>query len=412
MKKIFFFVWMTMFVRILSIEAQTVVIADFDTSFPTSQGIVTDAGTAAGSGSVAVEPAPDRTGNALHATYGDYEQNLQLGITLPQGKVLSDYGSIVLDIYYPSSGDNSYKDVKYSINNEAKTKIDATGNNLGQWKTVTIPLNASGGNTFTFEIGYNAASGGNFYIDNVQINEKGEGGGGTPGVSSVFEDFEAAAVEDSYDMKRWYPEDGSATVSADPANPDEKSVHVITSNWDAFLKMNIVLPSGKTLADYETFSFDIYIGTNSDDEYPNYKNMFVYLDDVIKYEESDYPPQADIAVWTTKTFALADWSLTDSEKAKSEFTLAFGLSTNTGDYYIDNVKLTEKTGMGINDISSGNALFHSIDWTKAVNIQVYSPAGQLLKASVSSLPALPGGVYIIRAQMEGTPVVTKMIIRK
>jgi hypothetical protein len=342
---------------------------------------------------------------------------------LPSGKTLADYETFSFDIYIGTNSSDEYPNYKkMQVYLDDEKKYDESDfpkqADIAVWTTKTFALDdwsltdlEKAKSEFALAFGL-STNNGDYYVDNFRLKEKGEGGGGTPGVSSVFEDFEAAAVEDSYDMKRWYPEDGSATVSADPANPDEKSVHVITSNWDAFLKMNIVLPSGKTLADYETFSFDIYIGANSKDEYPNYKNMFVYLDDVKKYEESDFPPQADIAAWTTKTFVLDNWSLTDLEKAKSEFTLAFGISTDKGDYYIDNVKLTEKKGMGINDISSGNALFHSIDWTKATNIQVYSPTGQLLKTSVSSLPALPGGVYIIRAQIEGTPVVTKMIIRK
>jgi hypothetical protein len=411
MKKIIFLICITAFAGLSNINAQTVIIADFDTSFPISHSIVTNVGALASSGSTAIEAAPGRADNALHATYGGYEQNLQLNVALPQDKILSDYESIALEIYYPVAGDNRYKDVKYSINNGTKTKIDATGGDLGQWKTLTIPLNVAGDNSFTFEIGYNAASGGNFYIDNFQLKEKGEGGegGSIPEASSVFENFEDKTIGSVYDMKRWYPEDGSATISVDPANPDEKSVRITTSNWDAFLKMDFVLPSEKTLADYETFSFDIYIPANSNDEYPNYKNMFVYLDDVKKHEESDYPQQAEIAVWTTKTFNFDNLSLTDSEKAKNSFALAFGLSTDKGDYYIDNAKLTEKAETGINEALSGN---ESLDWTKATNIRIYNLNGQLLKSSIFPTFALAGGLYIIKAEVGGKPVVTKMIIKK
>ncbi|MDR2805479.1 MAG: T9SS type A sorting domain-containing protein [Dysgonamonadaceae bacterium] len=368
MKKIIFFICITVFLALSNVGAQTVIIADFDTSFPVSHSIVTNAGAPASSGSTAVEAAPDRTDNALHATYGGYEQNLQLSITLPQDKALSDYESIELEIYYPTTGDNRYKDVKYSINNGTKVKVDATGGDLGKWKTLTIPLNVSGGNSFTFEIGYNAASGGNFYIDNFQLKEKGEGGGETPGISSVFEDFEDKTIGDIYDMKRWYPEDGSATVSADPANPDEKSVHITTSNWDAFLKMDIILPEEKTLADYESFSFDIYIPANSNDEYPNCKNMFVYLDDVKKYEESDYPQQAEIAAWTTKTFYFDNLSLTDLEKAKNSFALAFGLSTDKGNYYIDNFQLKEKGEGGGGETPEASSVFENFEEKTTGNV--------------------------------------------
>ncbi|MDR1683821.1 MAG: T9SS type A sorting domain-containing protein, partial [Candidatus Symbiothrix sp.] len=324
------------------------------------------------------------------------------------------YESFEIDIYYGTSGDNYHKDVKYSVNSGSKTKIDATGDNLGVWKTLIIPVNVSGGNTFTFEIGYHANSGANFYLDNFKMKEKtgsgGGGGGGDIGESSVFEDFESKNINDAYDMKRWYPEDGSAIVGADPADSNGKSVHILTSNWDAFLKMNIALPSGKTLSDYETFSFDIYIVNNSDDEYPNYKNMAIYLDDEKKYEESDYPGQAEIATWTTKIYSLSDWSLSNEEMGKSSFSLAFGLSTDHGDYYIDNVALTEKGGgsVFIPSVRASNI----IDWSKADYIQVYNIGGQLLNSNLSSVSALSDGCYILKAQIEGQRAIGKIIISK
>jgi hypothetical protein len=385
---------------------------DFDATLPTAKGIVNNAGTAVSSGSAVVEAAPGRTGNALHATFGGYEQNLQMSITLPAGKTLSDYENIELDIYYGTSGDNTYKDVKYSLNNGTKTKIDATSgsSSLGVWKTLSIPLSATGGNTFTFEIGYNAPSGANFYIDNFKMKEKaGTVNPPTPG-ASVFEDFETKSIGDVYDMKRWYPEDGSATVVADPANAAGKSVHVITSNWDAFLRMNIQLPEGKTLNNYETFSFDIYIGNNSNDEYPNYKNLFIYLDDVKKYEENDYPKQADIATWTTKTFTWEQLALTNEEKAKTNFTLAFGMSTDKGDYYIDNVRLTEKDG-GETSIPVIN-LPQNMDWSKATNIQVYNMNGQRLNIAFPTKNSCPAGLYIVKGQIEGKTISQKILITK
>jgi hypothetical protein len=387
-------------------------IIDFDATLPTAHGIVNNAGTAVTSGSTVIANGPGRTDQALHATFGGYEQNLQMSITLPSGKTLSNYESIELEINYPTTGDNKYKDVKYSINNGTKTNIDATGDKLGTWKTLTIPLSVSGGNTFTFEIGYNAGSGANFYIDNFKMKEKSESnGGGETGESSVFEDFESKNTGDVYEMKRWYPEDASATVAADPANAAEKSVHIVTSNWDAYLKMNIVLPEEKTLADYETFAFDIYIGANPNDEYAIYKKLYIYLDDEKKYrdyEEDEYPEQAPLATWTTKTYSLADWALSAAENAKTAFSLAFGISTDKGDYYIDNVRLTEKAGMGIDLVSKES---QAIDWSKAANIQVFDLNGRLLKQAVSNgnLSGLPAGSYILKGELNGKPVVGKIM---
>lgn len=70
---------------------------------------------------------------------------------------------------------------------------------------------------------------------------------------------------------------------------------------------------------------------------PNYKNSFVFLDDVKKLETTGYAKQAEMSTWTTKTFTLASLALTSLELAKSTFALAFGLSTDKGNYFIDNV---------------------------------------------------------------------------
>ena len=111
------------------------------------------------------------------------------------------------------------------------------------------------------------------------------GGDVTPPPTSgnVTIDFNDKTIGQTEAMKAWYTTDGTATIAADPTNAGNKAVNIVTTNWDAFLKLNITLPSGKTLANYESLMFDIYIGTNANDANPNYKNMFIYLDDVKKY---------------------------------------------------------------------------------------------------------------------------------
>ena len=69
--------------------------------------------------------------------------------------------------------------------------------------------------------------------------------------------------------------------------------------------------------------------------------MFIYLDDEKKFENTDFKLD-DVAVWTTKTFELSR-GVPSAENAKSSFDLAFGISTDKGNYYIDNVKMKEKT---------------------------------------------------------------------
>ena len=124
-----------------------------------------------GSGTTEINANPDGIGNSLLATNGGYGRWLQLSITLPGGKSLSDYESLYFDIYYGTTGDNTYKDVKYSFNNDSKIDIDKTQNNLGVWKTLSIDVDGlTIGNSFTFEVGYNSDNGGNFRVDNIKLS--------------------------------------------------------------------------------------------------------------------------------------------------------------------------------------------------------------------------------------------------
>lgn len=258
---------------------------------------------------------------------------------------------------------------------------------------------------------------GNYYIDNVKLT-----GGGVPppppGGILTIADFNDKSIGATLEMKEWYPEDGTATIAADPANSSNKVVNIVTTNWDAFLKLNVTLPSGKTLANFESLSFDIYIPSNANDANPNYKNMFVYLDDVKKFENTDYPKQADVAVWTTKTFELSALALTSAENAKASFNLAFGMSTDKGNYYIDNVKMKEKTtsirittekliGLYV----SGNTLY--FNGMQAHKVAVYDLKGSLQATGqhVSSMDVshLNAGVYIVKAEVDGKIMIGKVI---
>ena len=128
-------------------------------------------GNDASDGSVGIVEKPGGTGKSLHAVNGNYDRWLQCSINLPTGKNLSDYEKLYFEIYYGTSGDNTYKDVKYSFNNGTKKDIDQTQSNLGSWKTLSIPVSElTIENSFTFEIGFHSSSGGNFDIDNLRLS--------------------------------------------------------------------------------------------------------------------------------------------------------------------------------------------------------------------------------------------------
>jgi hypothetical protein len=232
--------------------------------------------------------------------------------------------------------------------------------------------------------------------------------------STVF-DFEADAIGTTYGMKAWNSGDGTATVEANPTNAAEKSVHIITSNWNAVIALPVTLPAGKTLADIESLSFDVYI-TNEDSQN---KKKEVYIDGTKVHEDDGYPNQGALNTWTTKNIIFSEFSvgLSAADLAKSTFTLAAGISTNNGNYFIDNITLNEKPN-ALNKVQTAPAfLYHngiiSVLNSKQADITVFNILGkQILSvatASTLSLSNLPSGIYIIKVKVDGQNNTAKIV---
>ena len=237
----------------------------------------------------------------------------------------------------------------------------------------------------------------------------------TPPASSAVFDFEADAIGTTYGMKAWNSGDGTATVEANPTNATEKSVHIITSNWNAVIALPVTLPAGKTLADIESLSFDVYI-TNEDSQN---KKKEVYIDGTKVHEDDGYPNQGALNTWTTKNIMFSELSvgLSAADLAKSTFTLAAGISTNNGNYFIDNIRLNEKPS-ALNRVKTAPAFFYhngiiSVLNGKQADITVFNILGkQILSAATAStlsLSNLPSGIYIVKVKVDGQNNTAKIV---
>ncbi|MCL2650691.1 MAG: T9SS type A sorting domain-containing protein, partial [Candidatus Azobacteroides sp.] len=287
---------------------------------------------------------------------------------------------------------------------------------LNTWTTKSYSLaGATAGNTFVLGIGMSTNKG-DYYITNVRLKAKTST---TPSTEYfTISDFESYTIGDIGTVfSKWNrPSDGAVTIVADPApaGTNGKSANIVTTDYDTFLGLNVTLPSGTTLDDYTDILFDIYIGANPGDSNPNYKNMFVYIDGNAFYSsETSYPKQADLNTWTTKSYSLT------GATAGNTFVLGIGMSTNTGDYYIDNVKLKAKAGtveiipqytIGKSYVSN-NVLF--VGDAQAEKVFVYDINGklQILKQNVSTveLDNLAKGVYIAKIIAGGQAQTIKFI---
>ncbi|MDX9748581.1 MAG: T9SS type A sorting domain-containing protein [Paludibacter sp.] len=382
-----------------------------------------------GTATVAVDPV-NANNKVAHVVTTNWDAILKLTVTLPAGKKLGDFDSFSYDIYIPTNPNDQNPNYKngFVYLDDVKKQEDTSypmQAPVATWTTKTFTIASlnltdaeKAKTTFTIAFGMSTDKG-NYYVDNVKLNGGGEVVNPSDGVV-VVNDFNASTVGQAFTMKAWYPADGTATVAVDPANSGNKAVQIVTSNWDALLQLTVTLPSGKTLVNYESMSFDIYIPTNANDANPNYKNMNIYIDNVKKFEDTSYPLQAPIATWTTKTYPFSTMALTTAELAKSTFALAFGMSTDKGNYYIDNVKLTPKVGPlavtspteNIRVAYNAGGILH-IAGDQAEMIHLYDSRGvlQMSASNISQLDIsdLPTGLYIAKIKVGGKQFINKLL---
>lgn len=380
-------------------------------------------------GTATVSANPTNASNkAVRVVTSNWDAMLKLNVSLPAGKTLANYDELSFDIYIPAnSGDENpnYKKMHVFIDDVKKHEDSdfIKQADLSTWTKKTFSftdLNVTDDekakSAFSLAIGMSTDKG-DYYIDNVKLREKDV----NPVEDLIIdiENFDTKTIGNAMPMKAWYETDGTALVAADPANANNKVVNIVTSNWDAMMKLNVTLPDGVNLGQCESMTFDIYIPTNANDGNPNYKNMFVYLDDVKKHEDTGYPKQADVAAWTTKTNLFDNFNLTDPEKAKTAFSLAFGMSTDKGNYYIDNVKIKKKFITSVENTAADPRFVYFtnnmliVRDNKLAVLQVYDINGRLSvnaeNASVLDLSHLSKGMYLVRVSLSGKNEMIKVI---
>ena len=154
------------------IDDVEIVPAPTNTLFDFESNTIGDAITTSGGGSTALvvaDPASVST-KAAQITMTAYNQYMSFSVTLPNGKLLSDYDRIYFDLYSTST---IYANL--SINANATVAYTETGynsqNTASSWTTKDYSLTGmSALNTFTLNIGYTSMNSGSYYIDNIKLH--------------------------------------------------------------------------------------------------------------------------------------------------------------------------------------------------------------------------------------------------
>jgi len=389
--------------------------------------IGTTGGTTVGwGGTVDVMANPVTTGNpstkVLHANSTNYMPIYFGSIALPAGaetlystirfKILVVGGG---DVNYPTFNILSSPDAWAFGSNPAPYKIAAIGYanlwgtaEIGVWKTVEFALSSSllipipeGHLVLNLSKGSSASLNCEYLIDDVELVSSV-----APAPVITLTDFESNTIGEVLNMRRYYPADATATVEANPTIAANKAVHILCTNWDSGLRQTVVLPTGKVLADYDKLSFDIYLSNGNAGD--TWKNIEAWVDGtkIINTESAGVA-----TAWETKQYALNNLAGANS------FVFDLGLNTNAGDYYLDNIKLTEKTtGLTNNTINplmiycSGNTLLIS----EIVNqVDVYNVEGRLMVSAKNTsnvdVAILERGIYIIKAIKDGQNYISKVV---
>jgi len=247
---------------------------------------------------------------------------------------------------------------------------------------------------------------------------------------STVIDFESDAIGTAYPVIAWGPADISAVVESNPAG-DGNSLHIINKNWNSYpLFSSVTLPAGKTIADIDSISFDLYFESIAEagGQIPNSWKSFNYFFGTVGTsfgagaptgsatnivgDPADNPGQT----WLHKKFAPV---VSDSILSLSlnQFDFGFGMGiNNAGNYFLDNITFVLKSGQGIVPVKPVVSQAYGITGGIRVNaanqnVSIYQIDGLLVKqvaGAVNQTIALAKGLYIVKV---GTANAVKVVVK-
>lgn len=341
-------------------------------------------------------------------TTTNWDNYIEVNVTLPAGKTLKNYKNIIFD-FYRYSGDDNYKKMLVYADDE---EIYLDGNYIEQgkekeWKRdkkYAIPATTNAGNSFKLRIGLNGTNKGHYAVDNIRLEERTEpigtydeskNGTVTNGWLMV-EDYQNAEPGDAATLASPWggePVNGEAKIEADPANASNLvATYTATAetdkNYNTLFAVNVTLPEGKTLKDYEKVSFKMYRFDSGDDDY---KQMLVKVGEEEIYKDvnaegkDDYVHQADTKTWTVKEYDIAK-----TVTAGNSFKLIFGVKTENAHYAVDEIRLLERAASVV-----------ELDGEPSISISHDTAAGEMTVSYSFNVTGYAGEEIKVVANVDG-----------
>jgi len=233
----------------------------------------------------------------------------------------------------------------------------------------------------------------------------------------MLDDFEAGNIDDTYAVYKAENSTSSTTaiVKVDPVVTSNQVVLFSNQNYGHYLQLNVTLPSGKKLSDYEKISFDVYCPTGMG----TYQTLRMGINQTLADLSNN--GSNSLTSWTTLERDIPTSFSTFS--ALSTFSMELGFRTDAKDYYIDNIKLKEVIGLPteINETTFNqikSPFFYSRNIITTVNeniadFDIYDIEGRLLKVayqvSTIDISDLNVGIYLIKMNMSGKLFIEKIV---
>ena len=345
-------------------------------------GLVNNDGTPHGTGQYDIVPDPNgQKGNVIHIYGADGPDGagaaqafLKFKYTLPEGRKLGDYVNLKFDVYVVDNKGIYGQGILMDINGKRATNYNTYAVNGAQnnaWATISLPLsnlNLSASDKEATEITIivaNQTGAANIYVDNIIMDWQI-----IPSGTKVIADFEdngtnffTGLVQNPIDNPS-LPEhtQAVAVVCDDPVRPGKALL--IKGNADgavcgvptgtdnranqAFFRFDVDISSeGKTLGDYKTLKFDVYINNNVSDGGGYGQGMVLRINDKTWQTSSGYNALGAQALqWFTISLSLADLGLDATEKQATSLTITFANRTGGANLFIDNVVMEWETTLG------------------------------------------------------------------
>ena len=203
----------------------------------------------------------------------------------------------------------------------------------------------------------------------------------------------------------WSPSDIQAVVANDPVNSGHKVLKNTIHNYNAAPVLQYILPAGKTLADFSSFTFKGYFAQGD----VGYKNILVEAYQTMPTAQFANNASAQIGSWDRAQMGSTNWenitvNITNTSTFTDTIYVAFGINcAGTGSvgaagdttiWYADSVTLVPTLASNPSAIfaSSKNSIDFGSDSAvvaKKDNVKIYDPGTDTLKVtSISSTNAL------------------------